>query len=98
MSVGHGCELTPRVSEIAAGTTCPPKIKQHVRKPQRPAFWALMSVLIALQYVDDRGDRIPIACGGRHPEKLVHRAEIADHLHVAPVEPEGKSIFHSQDS
>src|SRR5713226_7118769 len=50
------------------------------------------------QYPGDRGDGIPVARGGRHPKEPVERAEVADHLHVAPVQAEDEAVVPRQDS
>ena len=40
----------------------------------------------------ERGDGTPVAPGDRDPRELVERAEIADDLHVAPVQAEDEPV------
>jgi len=50
-----------------------------------------------LQHICDRSDCIPIACGDRYPEDPIQRAEIVDHLHVAPVQAEDEPLLPRED-
>ena len=49
-------------------------------------------------HLGDRGDGIPVACGDGYPEEAVNRAEIADDLHVAPIQAKDESILSCEDS
>jgi len=50
------------------------------------------------QDLGDRGDGIPVARGDRYPEKAVDCAEIADDLHVAPIQAKDESVLSPEDS
>ena len=47
--------------------------------------------ILAFQNPHDRKDCVPVACGRRHTEQLVHLAEIADRFHVTAVLSEDES-------
>lgn len=49
------------------------------------------------QYPGDRGDGIPVARGGRDTEEPVERAEVADDLHVTPVQAHHEPVVPCED-
>jgi len=51
-----------------------------------------------IQHLRDGGDGIPVARGDRYPEDAVQRAEIADGLHVPPVQPDDEPVLPRENS
>src|SRR6266487_6906539 len=58
----------------------------------------LCSCLSAFEDFDNRIDCIPIACGGRDAEELLHLTEIADRPHVTFVNAKHESAVGGEDS
>src|SRR6187549_4307414 len=51
-----------------------------------------------VEHVADRSNRVPVARGRRHSEEPVDRSQIADRLHLAPVEAEDESPLSCENS
>ena len=49
--------------------------------------------ILAFQNPHDRKDCVPVACGRRHTEQLVHLAEIADRFHVATIHSKDETVL-----
>src|SRR5215472_5503916 len=79
-----GC-ATPRCEALAV---MPPRLRR-VKASRRS---------LPGQHFGDRGDRIPIARRRRHAENLVHLAQVANRLHVAPVLTEDEAVVSGDDS
>ena len=50
------------------------------------------------QHLGDRGDGIPVARSDRYREETIDGTEIADDLHVAPIQAKNESILSREDS
>ena len=66
-----------------------------IREQRAGQAWREQSCLV--QHPGDGGDGVPVARGGRRPEDPVERAEIADDLHVAPVDAEDEPVVPRED-
>jgi hypothetical protein len=64
------------------------RVDQFLGRRSRPSF---------AEHLADRRDGIPVARGHRYPKEAVDHAEIADDLHVAPVQAKDEPVLPRED-
>src|SRR2546426_4642151 len=103
-SVGQAQPLCPQAFELKHIVSCTPRgagVASPLRRQLQPVVGPLLGInhwstidlreLVWVGAFDDPGDRsdgIPVARGDRYPKEPVEPAEVADDLHVAPVQAE----------
>lgn len=53
---------------------------------------------VATKYLEDLADGVPVADGGGHSKKVVHRAEIADGFHFAAITSKNESAIAGKNA